>query len=374
MTAPMSVLDLDDAASLEAADFEGGLRSAALGGAQVRATAAAVAEGALDRLTDLRPRSMVLVARSGRAARASALLVATLAGGAGLPLLHVDATPPWVGPLDVVIVSGDDAGDPALLESVDLAARRGAEVIVAVPDEGPMRAAGAGRAARVPPRVVVGDQNTLLRFLAVGIAVLGAVDPTRSGPRLPDLETLADALDAEALRDHPRNEVYHNPAKALASRIHDHRVVFAGDAPATTGLARHASEVLLRTGAVASAAELAAVVAAAPELTAGTAMPPGYDPLFHDEQLDGPRPQQGARIVVLSLTDDRAAVQRRMALLRDADLLTVETEDDTSPQQPQRPGRELERLTTLAVRIEMAAAYLNLLSGPNGRAMSEVTG
>lgn len=45
MIADTPVLDLDDAAMLEAADTGGALRSAASGGAQVRATAAAVAEG-----------------------------------------------------------------------------------------------------------------------------------------------------------------------------------------------------------------------------------------------------------------------------------------------------------------------------------------
>jgi len=76
MIAGTPVLDLDDAASLEAADSSGALRSAASGGAQVRATAAAVDENALASLTDLRPRSVVLVTGGGRAARAGALLVA----------------------------------------------------------------------------------------------------------------------------------------------------------------------------------------------------------------------------------------------------------------------------------------------------------
>ena len=46
MTA-LSVLDLDDAASLEAADSLGTLRSAALGGAHVRAVAEGVREDTL---------------------------------------------------------------------------------------------------------------------------------------------------------------------------------------------------------------------------------------------------------------------------------------------------------------------------------------
>ncbi|MGY2019609.1 hypothetical protein [Nocardia gipuzkoensis] len=181
MIAGTPVLDLDDAASLEAADAGGALRSAASGGAQVRATAAAVGEDALARLADLRPRSVVFVSGSGRAARAAGLLVAALGDRAGLPVVPAAALPPWVGPLDVVLVSGDDAGDPRLIDAVDRALRRGAEVVVAAPHEGPLRAAAAGRAAVLEPRVPVLGHNRLLRFLAAGIAVLRAVDPQRTG-------------------------------------------------------------------------------------------------------------------------------------------------------------------------------------------------
>ncbi|MEV6661162.1 tobH protein, partial [Nocardia fluminea] len=87
MIAGTPVFDLDDAESLAAADTGGALRSAASGGAQVRATAAAVAETSLiERLSDLRPRSRVLVAGSGRAARGGGRLVATRGVRAGLPM------------------------------------------------------------------------------------------------------------------------------------------------------------------------------------------------------------------------------------------------------------------------------------------------
>ncbi|NUS92745.1 MAG: tobH protein, partial [Nocardia sp.] len=139
MIADTPVLDLDDAAMLEAADTGGALRSAASGGAQVRATAAAVAEGALARLDGLRPRSLLLVSGPGRAGRAAALLVAALGDRTGLPLVQVTSVPSWAGPLDVVLVAGDDAGDPRLIDAVDRAVRRGAEVVVTAPDEGPLQ-------------------------------------------------------------------------------------------------------------------------------------------------------------------------------------------------------------------------------------------
>lgn len=366
MIAPPPVLDLDDAASLEAADAPGALRSAATGGAQVRATAAAVSEDILARLTDMRPRSVVFVTAPGRASRAASLLTAALGGRAGLPVVTVAATPPWAGPLDVVVVAGDDAGDPLLAEAVDGAVRRGAEVVVAAPDEGPLRAAAAGRALLLPPRIGVLGHNTLLRHFSVGLAVLGAVDSPRLGSLLPDLNELADLLDAEAVIDHPRNEVFHNPAKGLAARMQGRSVIVAGDTAAAAELAAHVSEVLLRVaGRVAGASALVDVVAANTELSAGSTAV-DYDPLFHDEQLDGPSPRDPVRVFVLSTDADRLAAQRRSAVFADADLVTAsldEPQPRSGPQvQPAQVGlNELAQLAILAVRFEMAAAYAKLI-------------
>ncbi|MFC6013830.1 tobH protein [Nocardia lasii] len=395
MIAGTPVFDLDDAESLEAADTGGALRSAASGGAQVRATAAAVAETSLlERLADLRPRSLVLVSGSGRAARAAGLLVATLGDRAGLPIVPVTALPPWVGPLDVVLVAGDDAGDPRLIEAVDRAIRRSAEVIVAAPNEGPLRAVAAGRAIVLEPRVPVLDHNRLLRFLAVGIAVLRGVDAQRSGPATPDLTALADMLDAEALRDGPLNEVFHNPAKTLAARMQGVGVVLAGDSPAAVELAGHGTEVLLQSaGRLASAADLADAVASMGRLTeAAGGAAPGFDPLFHDEELDGPAPVDRVRVLALSVHPDQAAARRKLAVfdgagagLIDADL--VHADVDVLQSQLADPGAapsiertaaesaaggghgsELEQLAVLALRLDMAAAYLRLLGARGGAA------
>ncbi|AXK88043.1 MULTISPECIES: hypothetical protein [Nocardia] len=384
MIAGTPVLDLDDAASLEAADSGGALRSAASGGAQVRATAAAVGENALARLADLRPRSVVFVSGSGRAARAAGLLMMALGDRAGLPVVHAAGLPPWVGPLDVVLVAGDDAGDPRLIDAVDRALRRGAEVVVAAPNEGPLRMAAAGRAALLEPRVPVLDHNRLLRFLAAGIAVLRMVDPARSGAAVPELTALADMLDAEALRDAPQNEVFHNPAKTLAARMQQRGLVLVGDSPAAAELADHAAEVLLQAaGRVASSADLAEAVAAGPQLTAAAGeQAPDFDPLFHDEELDGPAPVDRIRVFVLSTDPDQTAARRRLAVfgtggLVDADLVTADIDllrsaltdpAALTPQPEDRTatgdhGTELEQLAVLALRLEMAAAYLRLIGG-----------
>ncbi|MGY1974912.1 tobH protein [Nocardia gipuzkoensis] len=392
MIAGTPVLDLDDAASLEAADAGGALRSAASGGAQVRATAAAVGEDALARLADLRPRSVVFVSGSGRAARAAGLLVAALGDRAGLPVVPAAALPPWVGPLDVVLVSGDDAGDPRLIDAVDRALRRGAEVVVAAPHEGPLRAAAAGRAAVLEPRVPVLGHNRLLRFLAAGIAVLRAVDPQRTGAAVPDLTELADVLDAEALRDGPHNEVFRNPAKTLAARMQQRGIVLAGDSPAAE-LAEHGAEVLLQSaGKVATAVDLAEAVAARTRMSeAAGETAPDFDPLFHDEELDGPAPVERIRVFVLSADRDRAAARRRLAVFggdgsnlvdadlvnADVDLLHTEMTDPAAPTQARAEesapaeGTELEQLAVLALRLEMAAAYLRLIGSRTASADSQ---
>lgn len=372
MTAPSSLLDLDDVEALLNADIDGTLRFAALGGAQIRATQAAVHEDALSRLHGMQPRSVVLVSGDGCASRAAELIEAAVGSRIGVPVVGSVGTPPWVGPLDVVVVAGDDAGDPRLVESVDRALRRGAEVVVVAPDEGPLRAAGAGRAMALPPRIAVPDHHRLLRYLAAFLAVLVAVEAERTTKVIPDLDRLADAVDAEAMRDHPSNEIFHNPAKALAVRMQGRRVVLTGDTRMSAVVARHGSETLLRVGAgVSAATDLPGAVSGALRFPVAAGVGAGYDPFFHDEELDGPAPAQGVRVLVLALEADRQLVERRIASLSDADVVVADDTEATAglpvpgPEVAGPPGtrNELEQMAILVGRLEMSAAYLRLIGG-----------
>lgn len=362
MTAPMPLLDLDDSDGLTAADSEGLLRSVAMGGAQIRATASAVGEGVLDRLAGLRPRAVVFVPGAGGARHAARIAVALVADSSNCPVLVLDRTPSWAGPLDVVVVAGDDAGDPRLVESVDIAVRRGAEVVVAVPDEGPMRAAAAARTMLLPPRLYVAARHTMVRCLAVFLAVSAAVeDQGSTGDRSAALGRLADAVDAEALRCGPANEVFHNPAKSLATRMSGHRVVLCGTGTVTTALAEAASVSMLAAGCNAAAAELSEVIRSARALFvpgASTRDSVFQDPFFHDPQLDGDLHVEPARVFVLATEAERGQARRRMDALADADLVVAADEDQTDVVISQ-----MEQVFVVASRVDMAAAYVQLTGG-----------
>lgn len=353
MNATRSVIDFDDVDGLFQADREGLLRAASSAGAHVRAVASAVGEGVLESVAGARPRTLIWLAGRGTAATAGRLLAALLGEATGQPIVLASGAPPWIGPLDVLVVAGDDPGDPALAAAVSTAARRGARVVVAAPFEGPLRDAAAGRAAVLAPRLPVNDAFGLCRYVAAGLATVSAVDP---GVRV-DIGALADELDAEALRSSAAREVFTNPAKALADRMLSRRVVFAADSAAPLALAHHASALMLRVaGELASAAALADVVAAmrAGLLRAGDPV----DALFHDEELDGPLPDR-FRVLALTVNAERSVVAARTSGFDDVDLVGAEDVSNGSP----GVGGVEQQVCVLAVRLEMAAVYVRLVRG-----------
>ncbi|GFG62957.1 hypothetical protein MKUB_04470 [Mycobacterium kubicae] len=361
------VIDFEDTDGLIAADRDALLRSASMAGAQVRAVAAAADEGDLDLLrSDERPRTIIWVATRGAAETAGTMLAATLSGAAAEPIAVATEAPAWVGPLDVLIVAGDDPGDPGLIAAAATGVRRGARVLVVAPYEGPLRDSTAGRVAALPPRLLVRDEFGLCRYLAAGLAAMRTVDP-----RLPiDLAALADELDAEVLRNSAGRDVFTNPAKTLAARISDHQVALVGDNAATVALARHGSSVLLRIAhqATAAAGLADAVVALRDRPAAG--LPDAAEGLFHDEELDGPLPQR-LRVLALTLAEERTVVSARVAGLDDVVLVSAHDVPDAAegldataaPVAPGGAGRTEQQLAVLAVRLEMAAVYLRLVRG-----------
>ncbi|MCB0949749.1 MAG: TobH protein [Mycobacterium sp.] len=366
--ASAAVVDLDDADGLLAADRLGLLRAASMAGAQVRAVAAALQEGELDALrSDAPPRTVVWVAGRGPAANAGAMLAAALGGTAGTPIVVASEAPPWIGALDVLIVAGDDAGDPLLASAAAMGVRRGSRVVVVAPYEGPLRDATAGRSVALPPRMPVPDDFTLVRYLAAGLAVMqviGAGNPV-------GLEALADELDAEAFRNSAGHEVFTNPAKGLAERMAGREVVFAGDTAPFLALARHACMVMLRVAHRAvSAVGLADVLVAIGSGWGRDGEPDGRS-IFHDEEIDGPLPRR-TRTIVLTTDAERPAVTARLMGFDDVDVVNSNDVPDTPEGAVTGEetrglvpgiGRPEQQLALLAVRIEMAAVYQRLVRG-----------
>jgi hypothetical protein len=361
VNAAPATIDLDDTESLLAADRDGLLRLASTAGAQVRATAAALDEGALDSVGgDDLPRTVIWVAGRGTPETAGTMLAATLGGWAAAPIVIAAEAPPWIGALDMLIVAGDDPGDPALVGAAASGVRRGARVVVAAPYEGPLRDTTAGRAAVLEPRLPVPDEFGLCRYLAAGLAALQSVDPKL---RM-DLAALADELDAEALRNSASREVFTNPAKALVQRMSRRRVVLAGDCAATLALARHGCSVLLRIAREAAAATGLTDALAALRADADSGFADPTEALFHDEDIDGPIAER-LRVLALTLDAERTVVASRVAHLDDVDIVGAEDVPDLPDGRSATVGaqRAEQQLAILAVRLEMAAVYLRLMRG-----------
>lgn len=372
---PVLLDDLDDAQALSDADREGLLRSAAMAGAQVRAVAEAQTEGVLEPLAALRPRAVVVVTGGSLvSARAAALVTALCGARFDAPIVVAPSLPGWIGPLDVVVVAGEDAGDPLLTDALARAARRRAEVVVLAPLEGPLReAAGIGRPGAVgvldlSPRVFVEARFRFVGQVAGLVAVLVALTAVRLTPAPPELRGIADALDAEAAVGHPAQESFHNQAKLLAVRAAGHRCVWTGDtAGALAAAAQVAAAFFDIAGRPVGVAEESAVHAL---LAAGA----GADPaaaLFHDPEIDGPSPDRLRAFLVTLAARSWAAEQRSGG--HDIDVVTERAEPAAEQVAGGPSGTELladtpadlDSYLVVVVRAQLAAAYL-ALTGQDG--------
>jgi hypothetical protein len=345
---------LDDPARLVEVDSDGLLRAAAMAGAQVRATVEVAAEAGMDRLTGSRPRALLLITRPGLGPATSRVLAALLQPSCPVPLVLTDTVPNWVGPLDVVIGHTDDPGDAVLAESVDLAGRRGASVVITAPEHGPVAAASAGNAVLLPPRVPVPPGFGFARVLAAGLITFRALGLLDS-----DLGPLADELDKEAERGHPQHESFVNPAKSLALRLAERSPLLWGLDDVATAVAGHAVQVL------ATHTDLVCDVAGYPQAMSGTALhraavqaSSGQD-IFADPDDLEPGQVSPLRVFLLAVRSAPGDPMRRLAAetLPGAEVLAP-IEEITADAQT--------CAAVLALRFELAALYLGLAAGTTG--------
>lgn len=356
----MTVLDdtlLADPRALQALDTRGVLRSAATAGAQVRSTAHAAQEAEVLALDGHRPRALVLLRRPGSGAAAAGILAALLGPACPVPVVLSAAVPSWIGPLDVVVAHTDDPSDGELAESVGRAVGRGAEVVLSAPGEGPVVSAGAGRVRLVESRIPVPPGLDLPRALAVGLAVVGALQ-LLPNPLRPDLDALADVLDGEAERDAPGHDAFMNPAKSLALRLAEHTPLLWGADPLAAAVAEHAAGALAtHAGVVAHAADVAQAARATAlvrRLDTGVEHDIFRDPFADDPDVAALPP----RLVLLGTGEEdpvHVTLRRTGRDRADADLQHPVDEVARGV-----PHAALLRAALLATRFDLAAVYLGL--------------
>lgn len=346
-------VDLDDESALRTADATGALLHSAMAGAQVRAVAAAVESGALAGLTGLRPRAVVWLTGRSAAPRHAAAVVTALAsatGGHGVPpVVCSRVLPAWTGPLDVVVVSGNDPGDPELAAAVDTAGRRGATVVVDLPPEGPIRSAADSDTRWLPPLPHLPTHRGLMHHAAAGMATLGVLGADRV-----DLAAAADAVDDEIAGSAPVIATPVNPAKLLALSVAAEPAPrwVHGD-PVAEAVSARAVAAFADAGRLTASVTVSDELRASAERAAVSGRAEEADRrLFHDELLDGTWKGSGARRLGMVCQVDAERIRAAAEPLADLEWVT-----GRGLQTAGRVADDNGKVLALMARIEMAAAY-----------------
>jgi Bacterial phospho-glucose isomerase C-terminal SIS domain len=355
---------LDDPGRLETIDTGGLLRAVATAGAQVRSTAAAAEEAGLRKLTGERPRALVLLTRPGAASAAAPLLLALLGPSCPVPVVTTRSVPMWVGALDIVLANTTDPGDRELADGLARAVRRGAQLVLTAPADGPVAAAVAGRAVLVVPRIEVPPGLALPRTLTAGLLLLDAL-----GLLATDVEALAGELDREAERDYVAHESLVNPAKSLALRLAGRTPLLWGTDPVATAVAGHCAAALAaHAGVVAHAAgfhEAAALPVLRREAIRGSAQTDVFRDPYEDAAPHGALP--AVRPVLLGVLTDAGTESERATALDALPAADVVTADEELMVRQGDPGAAASAAAVLALRFDFAALYLGLSRGVLGR-------
>ncbi len=354
---------LDDPRRLEATDTGGLLRAAATAGAQVRSTASAAEEAGLGRLTGERPRALVLLTRPGAAPAAAPLLLALAGPSCPVPVVMTRSVPMWVGALDIVLANTADPGDHELADGIDRAVRRGAQVVLTAPADGPVAAAAAGRSVLLVPQIEVPPGLALPRTLTAGLLLLDTL-----GLLATDSEALAGELDREAERDHVAHESFVNPAKSLALRLTERTPLLWGTDPVATAVAGHCAGALAAHAGVVAHAAGFHEAAALPALRQEAARASGEVDVFHDPISDQPQHtgMPAVRPVLLGALPDARSEPERAAALDALPRADVVTADEELMVRRGDPGAAACAAAVLALRFDFAALYLGRGRGVRG--------
>lgn len=226
-----------------------GLRWLASAGARIRKAALPERVEKLTR-TD-RPRGMLIIGTEARLVRAVLEPICPVPfmawPGPGLPA--------WVGPLDLVVIIGEDAEDSWVVQAGAEAARRGARMLVAASADSELARSATGPDATLLP--TSGDNDPT----ASAIALLGVLGQLGLGPAV-DIEGVAEAADLIAEDCSPRRDLGENPGKELALEMADHLPLIWGGTVLANRASRRLGEAVRRmSGIPALAADASEVLA-----------------------------------------------------------------------------------------------------------------
>jgi hypothetical protein len=359
---------------LAEADRAGLLPAAAAAGAQIRSVLAASAElPAIDR-----PRAMVVV--GPQAFVDGAFLTALVGRTSPAPIVACRDLPPWVGPLDLVVVLAGHPDDEQAARAAGTARRRGATVIVRGAEHGPV-AEAAGTSLLVAPVVAVpealaGSARWALLTLVAARAGLAPVI---------ELARTADLLDATALACHPGAETFLNPGVNLAEYLVEGTGLLIGCDAIGDAIAGHGARGLADLGGVATGVMTAAQAASSPALLRRISRPKD---IFADP-FDDAEPVQLVKPLLVSTTAEDTsgrspeAAADRMALAGmmrsftgamhldgSADALPAiagmpefEREPVGFAASQARPADAFDAALAACLRLDFAAVYVGIATG-----------
>jgi hypothetical protein len=287
-----------------------------------------------------------------------------------VPVVTTRSVPMWVGALDIVLANTTDPGDRELAEGLDRAVRRGAQVVLSAPADGPVAAAAAGRSVLLIPPIEVPPGLTLPRNLTAGLLLLDALELLATDP-----EVLAGELDREAERDYVAHEALVNPAKSLALRLRGRTPLLWGTDPVATAVAGHCAGALAAHAGVVAHAAGFHEAAALPVLRQQASHASGEAEIFRDpfedpfegrseEQSRGGMPAM--RPVLLGVLAEARDVPERMAAVDALPGADVVTADEELMVRQGDPGAAACAAAVLALRFDFAALYLGLSQGVLG--------
>lgn len=242
-------------------------------GAQLRAVAQAA--GRLAGLGGAEARSVVVLA-TAQIAEAAARCAVNLFEPLRLPVVVARTLPGFIGPLDVVVVVGDAPDAETVTREMSTAARRGATVVLAGPQDGPVVEDALSDVITVPTPPTTLGASPLRTLGAVGAVLAGQEAAER-------LEALAAEVDDELTQLSPERELPVNLARQLRDFVAGARIIHTGYTPAGAAVAQLVSALWSARGlpgGFVSREELPAALAdEAPQKT---------DDIFYDPFIDGP--------------------------------------------------------------------------------------